>query len=56
MIFLMRAKAIAEIQDLHNFSLFIEDCFRELMDIYAPDFWEFTQDTCDYLCEIHYEN
>jgi len=49
---LIRVKAVAEIQDLHNFSLFIEDCFGSLMDIYARDFSNFAQDTCDYLYEI----
>lgn len=52
MIHLIRVKAIAEIQDLHNFSLFIEDCFGDLMNIYAHDFSDFTQETCDYLYEI----
>ena len=48
MIYLARAVAIAKIQDLHNFSLFVEEAFGQ-MNIYAHDFSSFTQETCDYL-------
>lgn len=50
-IHILRATAIAKIEDLHLFALHIHDCFMD-MNIYADDFSTFVQNTCDYLYEV----